>query len=92
MTQGATQSNQARQTAAAAAKLGMKCHILLEDRIGSKDIDYNENGNVVVDDLFGATREKRGPGLDMNAELETVADKYRDEGHNVYTIVGGGKL
>ena len=35
MTQGATQSNHARQTAAAAAKLGMKCHILLEDRTGS---------------------------------------------------------
>ena len=29
MTQGATQSNHARQTAAAAAKLGMECHILL---------------------------------------------------------------
>ena len=32
LTQGATQSNHARQTAAAAAKLGIKCHILLEDR------------------------------------------------------------
>ena len=32
ITQGATQSNHARQTAAAAARLGLKCHILLEDR------------------------------------------------------------
>ena len=30
ITQGAIQSNHARQTAAAAAKLGMKCEILLE--------------------------------------------------------------
>ena len=30
ITQGATQSNHARQTAAFAAKLGMDCHILLE--------------------------------------------------------------
>ena len=37
ITQGATQSNHARQTAAAAAKLGLECHILLEDRIGSDD-------------------------------------------------------
>uniref|UniRef100_UPI0035164BDD pyridoxal-phosphate dependent enzyme n=1 Tax=Sagittula sp. TaxID=2038081 RepID=UPI0035164BDD len=37
MTQGATQSNHARQTAAFAAKLGMKCHILLEDRTGSNE-------------------------------------------------------
>ena len=33
VTQGATQSNHARQTAAAAAKLGMKCEILLERRV-----------------------------------------------------------
>ena len=33
ITQGATQSNHARQTAAAAATVGMACHILLEDRM-----------------------------------------------------------
>jgi len=36
MTQGATQTNHGRQTAAFAAKLGLKCHILLEDRTGYK--------------------------------------------------------
>ena len=41
MTQGATQSNHARQTAAAAAKLGMECHILLEDRTGYNNANYN---------------------------------------------------
>ncbi len=90
MTQGATQSNHARQTSAAAAKLGMACHILLEDRTGSNDPNYNGNGNVFLDDLHGATREKRGPGLDMNTEMETVADQYRAKGHKVYTIPGGG--
>jgi len=91
MTQGATQSNHCRQTAAAAAKLGLKCHILLEDRTKFKDANYYENGNVMLDDLFGATREKRDSGLDMNEELETVADNYRKElGVKVYTIVGGG--
>ena len=48
MTQGATQSNHARQTAAFAAKLGMGCHILLEDRTGSNDANYNGNGNVLA--------------------------------------------
>ena len=89
MTQGATQSNHCRQTAAAAAKLGMKCHILLEERVKG-DADYNTNGNVMLDDLFGATREKRGPNLDMAAELEAVADEYRKKGHSVYVIPGGG--
>ena len=35
MTQGATQSNHARQTAAFAARMGYECHLLLEDRTGS---------------------------------------------------------
>ncbi|MCS5591480.1 MAG: D-cysteine desulfhydrase [Gammaproteobacteria bacterium] len=90
MTQGAVQSNHVRQTSAFAAKLGMKCHVLLEDRTGYTDDNYNHNGNVFIDLLHGATYEKRGPGLDMNAEMEVVADKLRDAGSNVYTIVGGG--
>lgn len=90
MTQGATQSNHARQTAAAAAKLGMDCHLLLEDRTQSTDPNYLHNGNVFLDHLHAATDEKRGPGLDMNAEMETVADRFRAEGRKVYTIPGGG--
>jgi L-cysteate sulfo-lyase len=90
MTQGATQSNHARQTAAFAAKLGMDCHILLEDRTQSTDANYQNNGNVFLDHLHGATDEKRGPGLDMNAEMEAVANKFRADGRKVYTIPGGG--
>lgn len=90
MTQGATQSNHARQTAAAAAKLGMGCHILLEDRTGSNDANYNTNGNVLLDHLHGATTSKRAGGMDMAAEMEAVADKLRAEGRKVYLIPGGG--
>lgn len=90
ITQGATQSNHARQTAAFAAKLGMKCHILLEDRTGSNDVNYNTNGNVLLDHLHGATTEKRSNGADMNAEMEGVATRLRAEGETVYIIPGGG--
>jgi L-cysteate sulfo-lyase len=90
MTQGATQSNHARQTAAFAAKMGMDCHILLEDRTGSNNANYNHNGNVLLDHLHGATTEKRPGGGDMNAEMEKVADRLRAEGRKVYTIPGGG--
>ena len=90
MTQGATQSNHARQTAAFAAKLGMDCHILLEDRTGSNDVNYNSNGNVLLDHLHGATISKRAGGMDMQAEMEAVADKLRAEGRQVYVIPGGG--
>ena len=55
LTQGATQSNHARQTAAFAARLGMDSHILLEDRTGIQSNDYQHSGNVLLDLLHGAT-------------------------------------
>lgn len=90
LTQGATQSNHARQTAAAAAKLGLECHILLEDRTGFNHENYRYNGNVLLDVLHGASIEHRGPDLDMNAEMEAVADQMRTKGRKPYTIPGGG--
>ena len=90
ITQGATQSNHARQTAAAAAKLGMGCHVLLEDRTGYDNANYNNNGNVLLDHLHGATTGKFPAGHDMAAEMEQVAERMRAEGHRVYVIPGGG--
>lgn len=90
ITQGATQSNHARQTAAAAARLGLECHILLEDRTGFKTADYTQNGNVLLDNLHGAEISKRSAGADMNAEMEAVAADLRDKGKKPYVIPGGG--
>lgn len=90
MTQGATQTNHGRQTAAFAAKLGLKCRILLEDRTGYDSPNYNTNGNVLLDHLHSATTEKFPGGHDMVAEMARAAEKKRAEGHNVYVIPGGG--
>lgn len=90
ITQGATQSNHARQTAAAAAKLGMECHILLEDRTGSNDVQYNFNGNVLLDQLHGATISKRACDSDMNAEMGILAESLKKKGKSPYIIPGGG--
>ncbi|WP_297776155.1 D-cysteine desulfhydrase [uncultured Roseovarius sp.] len=90
ITQGATQSNHARQTAAAAARLGMACHILLEDRTGSDDTQYTLNGNVLLDRLHGATVAKRRGGTDMSSEMGTLADTLRADGRRPYIIPGGG--
>jgi len=90
ITQGATQSNHARQTAAFAAKLGLACHILLEDRTGSNDANYNTNGNVLLDHLHGATTSRRAGGADMAAEMEVLADRLRGDGRKPYVIPGGG--
>jgi len=90
ITQGATQSNHARQTAAAAAKLGMECHILLEDRTGSNDPSYIMSGNVLLDRLHGATVSKRSGGTDMATAMEDLAETLRSKGKTPYVIPGGG--
>lgn len=90
ITQGATQSNHARQTAAAAAKLGMGCHILLEDRTGSSEANYTLNGNVLLDRLHGASVSRRPGGADMNAEMDALAEKLLAAGRKPYIIPGGG--
>ncbi|MGG5811281.1 D-cysteine desulfhydrase [Falsiroseomonas sp. CW058] len=90
ITQGATQSNHARQTAAACAKLGLACRILLEDRTGYRDAAYTQSGNVLLDKLHGASIERRPGGSDMQAEIDAVADRMRAEGRRPYVIPGGG--
>lgn len=90
ITQGATQSNHARQTAAAAARLGMACHLLLEDRTKKIDFDYTMNGNVLLDVLHGAKIERCPANPDMNGELEKMGARLRADGRKVYVIPGGG--
>jgi L-cysteate sulfo-lyase len=90
ITQGAVQSNHARQTAALCAKLNLTCHILLEDRTGFKDDSYRLNGNVLLDRLHGATVSSRPAGANMQAEMEAFAELIKAKGKKPYVIPGGG--
>jgi len=90
ITQGATQSNHARQTVAIAVKMGMKCEILLEDRTGSKVENYKKSGNVFLDHLYGARVQEVPGGTDMNAAMASLADELRSKGQKPYVIPGGG--
>ena len=90
ITQGATQSNHARQTTAIAAKLEMECHVLLEDRTGYEDQAYVYNGNVLLDQLHGARISGHPADTDMNAAMEELAQQLRDDGKSPYIIPGGG--
>ena len=90
ITQGATQSNHARQTVAIAVKMGMKCEILLEDRTGFKVENYKKSGNVFLDHLYGARVRELPGGSDMNAAMSAVAEELRAEGRKPYIIPGGG--
>jgi len=90
ITQGATQSNHVRQTAAAAAKLGVGCEILLEERTGFDAVDYRESGNVLLDRLFGVPIHHFPAGTDMDAAMAKRADELRSDGRRPYVIPGGG--
>ena len=90
VTQGAVQSNHVRQTAAVAARFGMKCTALLEHRIDTNDRDYLNSGNVLLDRLFDTAIEYRPGGADMNAEAEAKGEALRAAGERAYVIPGGG--
>jgi L-cysteate sulfo-lyase len=90
ITQGATQSNHARQTAAIAARLGMACHLILEDRTGYIADDYRHSGNVFLDRLFGASLSEVPADSDMNQAMAMLAGELRAQGRKPYIIPGGG--
>jgi len=90
LTQGAVQSNHVRQTAAAAARFGMKCTGLLEQRVANPAPEYRASGNVFLDRLMGATLASHPAGTDMNSALAAEAEKVRRQGGKPYVIPGGG--
>lgn len=90
ITQGAVQSNHARQTAAAACKLGMACELIFERRVVDASDAYLASGNVLLDRIFGANIRDVDKGTDMDAEMEKLAADLRSDGKNPYIIPGGG--
>ncbi len=89
ITVGAVQSNHVRQTAAAACKLGMKCEVLLEHRIGNPSELYRTSGNVLLDRIFGANLREYKKGADFEAAMEEIAGEVRANGGTPYIIPGG---
>jgi D-cysteine desulfhydrase len=84
VTVGAAQSNHCRQTAAAAAKAGLHCELILN---GAKP--ELPNGNLLLNQLFGARLHwiDRSQRADKMREL---SDQLRAQGRKPYTITVGG--
>ncbi|HWG69302.1 MAG TPA: D-cysteine desulfhydrase [Steroidobacteraceae bacterium] len=95
VTAGAWQSNHSRQTAAAAARLGLKCHLLLWNMTGFSEAAYRQNGNVLLDRLHGATiHELKGPDKEdvltyLNSEVDGYTQRLEQQGHRPYPIPVG---
>ena len=84
------QSNHARQTAAAACKVGMDCELIFEKRVQDADEAYQTSGNVLLDRIYGANIREVDKGSDMVAAMETLADELRAAGKRPYIVPGGG--
>ncbi len=89
ITQGAVQSNHARQTAAAACKLGLGCQLLFENRVAEPEDEYLHSGNVLLDHIFGAETHHYPKGADMNEAMLSMADELRSKGETPFVIPGG---
>ncbi|MCE5242699.1 MAG: D-cysteine desulfhydrase [Desulfobacteraceae bacterium] len=90
VTCGAVQSNHCRLTLAAAVKEGLKCRLVLEERVPGS---YNPeaSGNNFLFRLLGVEKIEVVPGgSDMAAAMRKVADDLAREGRRGYVIPGGG--
>lgn len=90
ITVGAPQSNHCRLTAAAAAKEGLKCQLVLEQRVAGS-YDPKATGNNFLYGLLGVEKYKVvNAGDDLNAAMNELAAALKNEGRKAYLIPGGG--
>tara|TARA_Y100000590_G_scaffold252980_1_gene284175 strand:+ start:7 stop:987 length:981 start_codon:yes stop_codon:yes gene_type:complete len=90
VTVGAVQSNHARQTAAACALMGLKCLIILEQRVKNPPDIYMNSGNIFLNKLFGAEVKICPKNEDFTQYYKKIIDNLKSKGINVYFIPGGG--
>jgi D-cysteine desulfhydrase family pyridoxal phosphate-dependent enzyme len=92
VTTGATQSNHARMTAAAACVAGLRCVLVLTARTATP----MPEGNLLLDRIFGATVHHvaaTDPMLavgDDEAVVARVEEEERSQGRTAYVIPVGG--
>ena len=90
LTCGAVQSNHCRLTLAAAVKEGLKCQLILEERVKGS-YKPEGSGNNFLFNLLGVEDTFVVPGgTDMMGELEKLATKLNAEGRKPYIVPGGG--
>ncbi len=90
VTVGAVQSNHTRQTAAACAILGLKCLIVLEQRLADAPNTYMTSGNVFLDKLFGAEVTLCPKEKDVKEYATEIMTERKNQGATPYYIPVGG--
>jgi 1-aminocyclopropane-1-carboxylate deaminase len=89
---GAIQSNHTRQTAAAAARVGLECVLLHNNWVPATGPSYRRVGNILLSDLLGARLyyDPTERAVGDEGELEALAERLRAEGQVPYVIPVGG--
>ncbi|MET1025777.1 MAG: D-cysteine desulfhydrase family protein [Dongiaceae bacterium] len=90
ISEGGLQSNHVRQTAAAAAKAGLKCHLVLNRNVPIDKPAYTEGGNLLLDNLLGAVIHICDAGETRDGKAETLLSELRAQGEVPYRIPTGG--
>lgn len=90
ITVGARQSNHARLTAAAAARAGLRCELALTRTVARFEPEYTDNGNILLDDLLGATVHDLPGAANAQAFAEARAEQLKAEGRKAYVCPVGG--
>ncbi|TSH85059.1 D-cysteine desulfhydrase [Pantoea sp. paga] len=90
LTAGAIQSNHVRQTAAVAARLGLKCVALLENPIGTHAENYLSNGNRLLLDLMDAEVVMVDALTNPAEQLAEQAARLEAQGFRPYIVPVGG--
>jgi L-cysteate sulfo-lyase len=90
LTSGALQSNHARLTAAACARLGLACELFLNRRVPKSGDAYERSGNLLLDRLFGAQVRILARDEDPELAAEARAGDLRGLGQRPYVIPTGG--
>jgi D-cysteine desulfhydrase len=89
-TVGAVQSNHCRLTLAAAAHEGLKCRLVLEQRVPGS-YKKSASGNNLLFDLLGADKiTVVNGGDDLGATMAREAEEIQKAGRRAYVIPGGG--
>lgn len=87
---GAIQSNYTRATAAVAARLGLRCHVQLENRVPSMRSEaYARSGNVLLSDIYGASVshfDDPDDEVGADAAIHGIAQGLRERGEVPYVI------
>ena len=87
---GVVQSNSQRQVAAAAAKLGLDCHLAIyHGRLEPPTPEYKTSGNALLNRLFGAHLHDVPWTGDRNAAIRTLVGDLEARGHRPYFVPYG---